>query len=1318
MSLRALLTDGMTSLPIDDEALGMGAVMLASSGMANPTTLSNAAWQGQTFRADVIWQGTAAKLEIDEASNALSAMRLTRPVPDDFFAPFKMKNLRQISELTITPFAADTRFAGVLSVGVLDLGIIGRHSAGRVRLGLDCSAPPRFADLAPLTGAGADGDLASLPAPLAKAMQVEVAAATFTFDLDKAIFVDAVLELALNTDWQILPGHSYPVLEKITARLEIAQPLAPDQRFATVDLGGELRLTKSDGPKIVAGVQWPDWRVTADMQDGPLPIAELLEGFGLPKVPNAGDITTLSMAATPTGPQKSLTIKAEVADLPPIQNDGKEVIRFDRVGLSIGWSQAKFAASLDADMVLGDTIGLQASVDFRNGDWQINAVLNDTTVGFSLEDATQALSKPLGAVVELPSSLAKLTLVDLDFDADLAGSGLSFRAVASDGDTLRISLELRARKTDTGWKITAEGSLVTDGVHFDLVLDDGRLIIVLSDDVPPRLTPAQLGDALGLNGLPDTPAVTFNAATGALAPGAAPIALIGLDLGAGFDLSGLPMVGNLLGEAAVEMQLLAWSGTPDDPFIEAINTRLPPNVTPLPEASKLGNSPATRMLIKAAGDVYEINVPVAPDEGGQDVIIENTALGAPASDGLTWKEIDKTLGALHLRRIGVKFEHPKLTLLIDASLALGPVTANLFGFGAELTLRNDVPYIEADPQLTGFGLEYRKGDIVLSGALINKGEGHFTGLAQLSLPEMGLAALGDYQEIDGRKSLFVYGVLDRALGGPAFFFVTGLAAGFGLHRKLALPALDKVADFPLVAAANGRPAADLLADLDAAVPPQLDTNFGAVGIKFTSFKLINGFVLIALQAGKDVEFDVLGLADTVLPPDTKSTPVAKIEIAIRASYRVSEGVLRVEAALTPASFLFAKACRLRGGFAFYAWFKDETVSGETRPAGDFVATLGGYHSKFVVPKGYPTPARVTITWPVTSKVTIKGDLYCALTSGGIMAGGHVKATFHDGAIQAGFETGLDFLMMWKPFHYDFSVHIRVWGSYTYTLFGTHTISIDIGADLHVWGPEFAGTAHVSLYIVSFDIPLGRGGKPKVKKLSWAAFQKAFLPDDVVTLRIVEGGVAGSVEPGALRLVCEAAVPASKLKLSTAVQGGQFAEFGVPPMDISMGQSGTHLVRVTMQNLDAKMPKNPTADLGPDVSASFELTPRTKTMPAGLWGAPGNLAKPSLTDAARKPITGLLAGADIAPKPATKTGISAPAPLKNFLLSRAAENTVALGDGGAKHLKIVDRDTAKAAMSAQVQARDAVVAAFQVKAFGLDPLPDYADTLRATPRVRI
>ena len=66
----------------------------------------------------------------------------------------------------------------------------------------------------------------------------------------------------------------------------------------------------------------------------------------------------------------------------------------------------------------------------------------------------------------------------------------------------------------------------------------------------------------------------------------------------------------------------------------------------------------------------------------------------------------------------------------------------------------------------------------------------YSGAAMLQLPKIGIAALGSYARLNGSPSLFIYGVLDAALGGFPFFFIEGLAAGFGYNRGfIAAPAL-------------------------------------------------------------------------------------------------------------------------------------------------------------------------------------------------------------------------------------------------------------------------------------------------------------------------------------------------------------------------------------------------------------------------------------------------------------------------------------------------------------------------------------------------
>ena len=78
----------------------------------------------------------------------------------------------------------------------------------------------------------------------------------------------------------------------------------------------------------------------------------------------------------------------------------------------------------------------------------------------------------------------------------------------------------------------------------------------------------------------------------------------------------------------------------------------------------------------------------------------------------------------------------------------------------------------------------------------------FAGLAVLRTRQLSLSAIGSYALKDGHPSLFIYAVLDYPLGGPSFFYVTGLAAGFGYNRGLTIPAIDQVEAFPLIQAAG------------------------------------------------------------------------------------------------------------------------------------------------------------------------------------------------------------------------------------------------------------------------------------------------------------------------------------------------------------------------------------------------------------------------------------------------------------------------------------------------------------------------------------
>jgi hypothetical protein len=309
--------------------------------------------------------------------------------------------------------------------------------------------------------------------------------------------------------------------------------------------------------------------------------------------------------------------------------------------------------------------------------------------------------------------------------------------------------------------------------------------------------------------------------------------------------------------------------------------------------------------------------------------------------------------------------------------------------------------------------------------------------------------------------------------------------GFGYNRRFIAPAVDQIAGFPLVAEAVGTTIPGTLATelalLDKALRPSPGDYFLAAGIRFTSFKMIDSFLLVTAGFGHRFELNVLGLSTLVLPmPDTgqgKVTPIAEIQLAMKASFIPDDGYFSLLAQLTSNSYLLSRACRLTGGFAFVTWFDGDHD-------GDFVLSVGGYHPHFTVPGHYPSVPRLGFEWKVPDKLALKGSAYFALTPGALMAGASLSAVYEDGSLRAWFDAGMDFLIAWQPFHYEGGVHISVGASYTFSFFGTHTITAHVGTDVRFWGPDFGGTAHIDLDVISFTVDFGSRGGASAEPVPW------------------------------------------------------------------------------------------------------------------------------------------------------------------------------------------------------------------------------------------
>ncbi len=458
-----------------------------------------------------------------------------------------------------------------------------------------------------------------------------------------------------------------------------------------------------------------------------------------------------------------------------------------------------------------------------------------------------------------------------------------------------------------------------------------------------------------------------------------------------------------------------------------------------------------------------------------------------------WFEVEKSYGPVHIEKVGLAVKDSELDVQIDASIEVSGLTIDLEGLSTTIEVP---PSGKPSFDLEGIGILFTGDDVEISGSflLVPGGDLDFAGEAEIHAATFTLSALGSYDATGSDPSMFIFAMLEVPLGGPPFFFVTGVAAGFGFNRDLRIPTLDELPEFPLVQAVAGDnpfksddPAAALDV-LQKYIPPQVGEDWLAVGLRFTSFELIQSFALATVSFGNHEEVALLGLASVSVPPNLSADqdPIGFAEMAIEVVVDPEQGVLEVAAQLTPGSYILSDDCHLTGGFAFYTWFSGDH-------AGDFVVTIGGYNPCFTPPDYYPKEPRVGFNWRVDDDLDFKGDMYFALTPIAVMAGGGLQATWESDPIKAWFHADADFFLSWKPFHYEADVGIELGASFSIHIWFVHiTITIHIGLDLALWGPSFGGKVKVDLDIISFTISFG-SDETKAQPISWDEFKQSFLP---------------------------------------------------------------------------------------------------------------------------------------------------------------------------------------------------------------------------------
>jgi hypothetical protein len=646
-----------------------------------------------------------------------------------------------------------------------------------------------------------------------------------------------------------------------------------------------------------------------------------------------------------------------------------------------------------------------------------------------------------------------------------------------------------------------------------------------------------------------------------------------------------------------------------------------------------------------------------PEPQGGEEVSAKAEKKLPSKLTTRWVKIDKSVGPLFVKRVGLSYEAPYVAIKFDAGVHLSCITMTLLGFGLSYPLNEittDVNKIweKLRFHLDGASVALDMGPVSIAGGLlkVNDHPLQLDGTVMVRAQDLSIGALGSYADLNGKPSLFVFAALHKALGGPPYFFITGLAFGFGINRSLILPPINDVHNFPLIKAATD-PAylgekSDLRgisSKLSGYIYPSPGNFWMAAGLKFTSFGMINSFALATVSMGTQFQIALLGLAKItvpVQPPEApEKEPIACAELALKVSLTPSTGVLAVEGQLTDNSFIFSRKCRLTGGFAFYCWFGSPH-------SGDFVVSLGGYHPRFIPPSHYPSVPRLEMNWSVSSNLSITGEVYFALTPSCCMAGGKLNAVFAEGNLRAWFCAYADFLISWKPFYYDVDIGVSIGVSYRISWLGsTKTFSVELGATVHLWGPPFGGIAHVRWCVISFDIDFGSRQNPVPEPIDWDEFHKSFLPQQlnekeqnkqqiqdptVSTIRITGGLIREQeiekendggkktlrvVNGHEFSFITEALIPCTHVRLNNkAIDTGQevnTAELGIRPMGIDSLKS-EHAVVVEKDG----QPANGWGYLAPSLIR--------KNVPYALWSK--DLSRPDRPSA--RQIENVLSGVTV------------------------------------------------------------------------------------------
>lgn len=471
-------------------------------------------------------------------------------------------------------------------------------------------------------------------------------------------------------------------------------------------------------------------------------------------------------------------------------------------------------------------------------------------------------------------------------------------------------------------------------------------------------------------------------------------------------------------------------------------------------------------------------------------------LASKPGSGSSKAAYKKSAGSFSIENIGFSYENETFSILMDASILLGPISLSLLGFsidikfdkakdGAPYSFHNLPPVENFGFSLSGLAVSFDRPPLTIGGIFKHikmKGLDGYAGGIVVTFQPWAFKAAGFYgkasdtnhPEEEAFTTAFMFAKLDGPLFSLGWADISGLTGGFGYNSGLTLPTVGEMSKFPLLSGDNpGDTTADTMKTLlDTAWFALAKGHFWlAAGLKVKAFQMLSVEAVVVVRWNPDITLAILGRAVCDVPSTASKFKFAHVELNILCDIDFHAGVLKTEAQLSPYSYILDPSCHLTGGFALYYWFKD----GPGQTNGDWVFTIGGYHQAFKVPIHYPNPPRLGISWSLDSHLSITGEAYFAVTPKVCMGGGRLHAALSLGPLSAFFDAFVDWLINYKPFFFTATGKISVGVRYTLDLWlVTIPIAVEVGAMLHIKGPPVSGSVHVDFWVFGFDVNFGPG----------------------------------------------------------------------------------------------------------------------------------------------------------------------------------------------------------------------------------------------------